>query len=107
MRIAILGATSQIARDLVLSFSTQSNHELTLFARRPEVVKQWLACASLSGQYAVADFLAFGADEHFDAILNFVGMGNPAQTASMGASIFDVTLEYDEMALCYLRQRFI
>jgi nucleoside-diphosphate-sugar epimerase len=33
-----------------------------------------------------------------------VGVGDPAQAAAMGASIFDVTLEYDEMALEYVRQ---
>jgi nucleoside-diphosphate-sugar epimerase len=104
MRIAILGATSQIAKDLVLSFSAQSNHELVLYARRPVVVKQWLASVGLAGRYAVADFTAFSADEHFDALLNFVGVGNPTQTAAMGASIFDVTLKYDEMALGYVRQ---
>lgn len=104
MRIAILGATSQIAKDLVLSFSTQSNHELVLFARRPEVVKQWLATAGLFDRYAIADFDAFSVAEHFDALLNFVGVGNPAQAATMGASIFDVTLRYDEMALDYVRQ---
>ena len=104
MRLAILGATSQIAKDLVLSFSTQCNHELALFARRPEVVAQWLASVGWSGRHAVADFTAFSADEHFDAILNFVGVGNPAQAVAMGASIFDVTLEYDEMALDYVRQ---
>lgn len=104
MRIAILGATSQIAKDLVLSFAARSSHELVLYARRPEVVSQWLTSGGLSGQYAVADFAAFSADEHFDAILNFVGVGNPAQAAAMGASIFDVTLKYDEMALDYVRQ---
>lgn len=104
MRIAILGATSQIAKDLVLSFATQSNHELVLFARRPEVVKQWLATAGLFDRYAIADFDAFSVAEHFDALLNFVGVGNPAQAAAMGASIFDVTLRYDEMALDYVRQ---
>lgn len=105
MRIAILGATSQIAKDLILSFSTQCNHELALFARRPESVTQWLISLGLSAQYAVADFTAFSTEEHFDAIFNFVGVGDPAQAAAMGASIFDVTLEYDEMALKYLRQR--
>lgn len=104
MRIAILGATSQIAKDLVLSFAARSSHELVLYARRPEVVSQWLTSGGLYGQYAVADFAAFSADEHFDAILNFVGVGNPAQAAAMGASIFDVTLKYDEMALDYVRQ---
>ncbi len=104
MRIAIFGATSQIAKDLVLSFCAQSSHELVLYARRPEVVKQWLVNVGLIGRYAVADFPAFGADEKFDAILNFVGVGNPVQAAAMGASIFDVTLKYDELALGYLRQ---
>ena len=104
MRTAILGATSQIAKDLVLSFCAQSSHEMVLYARRPEVVSQWLASVALVGRYVAADFAAFSADEHFDAILNFVGVGNPAQAAAMGASIFDVTLKYDEMALDYVRQ---
>jgi nucleoside-diphosphate-sugar epimerase len=104
LRIALLGATSQIAKDLVLSLSVQSNHELVLYARRPVVVSQWLVSVGLVGRFTVADFKAFGADEHFDALLNFVGVGNPAQAAAMGASIFDVTLKYDEMALEYMRQ---
>ena len=104
MRIAILGATSQIAKDLVQSFAANSRHDLVLFARRPEAVTQWLADVGLVGRYAVANFAAFNADQHFDAILNFVGVGNPAQAAAMGASIFDVTLQYDELALGYVRQ---
>lgn len=104
MRIAVLGASSQIAKDLVLSVAAQSTHEFVLYARRPEVVSQWLTSVGLSERYAVADFAAFSIDKHFDAILNFVGVGNPAQAAAMGASIFDVTLKYDEMALDYVRQ---
>ena len=104
MRIAILGATSQIAKDLEQSFAANSRHHLVLFARRPEIVSQWLADVGLVGRYAVANFAAFNADQHFDAILNFVGVGNPAQAAAMGASIFDVTLQYDELALSYVRQ---
>jgi nucleoside-diphosphate-sugar epimerase len=103
VRIAILGATSQIAKDLILSFSKKDNHNLVLFARRPVVVTDWLALVGLQDRYPVADFESFNADENFDAIINFVGSGNPAQTAAMGASIFDVTLKYDEMALDYLR----
>jgi nucleoside-diphosphate-sugar epimerase len=102
MKIAILGATSQIAKDLMVAFSKQDRHELVLFARRPEIVTQWLASVGLSGRYAVSDFAGFSTKAHFDAILNFVGVGDPAQAAAMGASIFDVTLKYDQMALSYL-----
>lgn len=104
MRLAILGATSQIAKDLVQSFAAQSSHELVLYARRPDVVSQWLTRVGLTDSYAVADFAAFSTGDHFDAILNFVGVGDPAQAAAMGATIFDITLKYDELALNYVRQ---
>lgn len=104
MRIAILGATSQIAKDLILSFASHDQHELVLYGRRPEAVTQWLTDRHLAQRYPVADYAAFTSNEHFDAILNFVGVGNPAQAAAMGASIFDVTLHYDELALSYVRQ---
>jgi nucleoside-diphosphate-sugar epimerase len=104
MRIAILGATSQIAKDLVLSFSAQRSLELALYARRPSVVAQWLEDTGMRGRYTVGDFGAFDTSERFDVILNFVGVGNPAQAAALGASIFDITLHYDQLALDYVRR---
>jgi nucleoside-diphosphate-sugar epimerase len=104
MRIAILGATSQIARDLIVSLAAAGERHLYLFARRPDDVKKWLDSVGLSGRYSVDDFSAFGKYE-FDAIINFVGVGNPAQAVAMGNSIFDITLQFDEMALDYLRAR--
>ena len=74
MRIAFLGATSQIAKDLALSFCEQSGHELVLYARRPEAVSQWLASVDLPKRYTVHKFSAFTVTENFDAIFNFVGV---------------------------------
>ena len=104
MKIAIFGATSQIAKDLVLSFSKKNNHDLVLFARRPVAVTEWMGLVGLSDRYLVANFESFTADKNFDAIINFVGVGNPAQAALIGASIFDVTIQYDELALNYLHE---
>lgn len=103
MKIAILGATSQIAKDLIVSFSIEQDKQLHLFARRPDDVRKWLKDVGLLERYLVDDFGVFGI-QTFDAILNFVGVGNPAQAAAMGASIFDVTLQYDDLALNYVRQ---
>lgn len=102
MRIAILGATSQIARDLIVSFSAVEDKHLHLFARCPDKVKGWLASSGLSRHYPVEEFSGF-AKQEFDAVINFVGVGNPVQAVAMGNSIFDVTLRYDEMVLDYLR----
>lgn len=102
MHMAILGATSQIAKDLILSFSRKNSFDLVLFGRRPEAIDQWLSTVGLTGRYVSADFTSFDMDDCFDAIINFVGSGNPAQTAAMGEGIFDATLKFDEMALKYL-----
>ena len=102
MRIAILGATSQIARDLIVSFSVEGEERLHLFARRTEEVTKWLALTGQSGRYPVDEFSEFAKHE-FDAVINFVGVGNPAQALSMGNLIFDITLRFDEMVLDYLK----
>lgn len=101
MNIAILGATSQIARDLIVSFSAVANKYLHLFARRPDEVTKWLASAGLSGRYPVDEFSEFPGQK-FDAVINFVGVGNPAQAVAMGNSIFDITLRFDDMVMEYL-----
>ena len=102
MKIAILGATSQIARDLIVSFSATEKKHLHLFARRPDEVTKWLASVGLSGRYPVDDFAEF-AQQGFDAVINFVGVGNPVQAVAMGNTIFDVTLRFDELVLDYLK----
>ena len=102
MHLAILGATSQIAKDLIMSFAKNENYTLTLFARRPDVVNEWLKNNNLLGQFVVDDFDGFTKEKKFYAVLNFVGVGDPALALKMGASIFDVTLKYDQLALDYL-----
>lgn len=102
MRIAILGATSQIAGDLTLQNARQQGHELLLFARQPAALAAWLAERGLHELYRTHAYQAF-ADGDFDAIINFVGVGDPARSLSMGHAIFDVTIEYDNLALNYLQ----
>lgn len=103
MHIAILGATSQIAKDLVLSMIVGGIHTLTLYARRPGDVRSWLNCNGLANKFNVSDYSGFDEYHKFDAIINFVGVGDPTRAASMGAAIFEVTMQYDDMALRYLR----
>jgi nucleoside-diphosphate-sugar epimerase len=104
MHIAILGATSQIAKDLICSFEKNSDDQLTLFARKREAVNDWLIKNLLAAPYEVKSYDEFNSKQQFDAIINFIGVGNPVQAAMMGSSILEVTYEYDKMALDYLVQ---
>lgn len=103
MQIAILGATSHIAKDLIRSLASEPALDLWLYARRPQAVQAWLSGLP-HAHCQVGTFDDFrAAPTDFDAILNFVGVGNPAQAAAMGASIFDVTQDFDDLALAHLQ----
>ena len=104
MRIAILGATSQIAKDLIISFSENAAYELELFSRRPEVALEWLVKNALSSRYSSYALEGFNAERKFDAIINFVGAGDPAQVVKMGKTIFEVTDRIDQLCLEYLKR---
>ena len=100
-RIAILGATSQIARDLIPRLANQ--HELALFSRRPEAISFWLARRSVPLPVKVEEFDTFSSGS-YDAVVNFVGIGDPARCAAMGREILDATLSIDDLVLSYLEK---
>jgi len=104
MRIAILGATSQIAQDLILSFSKNQHYDFSLFGRNIELLEKWINSENLSDKYQVQEYSEFGNHQKYDVIINFVGIGDPAKAQKMGSDIFKVTEQYDDMALEYLKQ---
>lgn len=103
MRLAILGASSHLAKDLVASIAAHTAYVCTLFVRAPDALDAELrAIAALKG-FAVSDYTGFDASGQFDAVINFVGVGDPARAVQMGKQIFTVTEQYDNLALDYLR----
>lgn len=103
MRIGILGATSQIARDLTESLGAAGRHELYLYARQPAALKRPSSHPANAAVVHVGDYASFGSGQELDALINCVGVGDPAAAARMGADIFDVTLQFDQLALSYVR----
>lgn len=99
MRIAILGATSQIAKDLILSLNDE--HQLVLYSRWPAAVAQWLSETNLE-RTANRQVTDFSERIRFDAVLNFIGASNPETIQRLGKQIFSTTEFYDKMVLDYL-----
>jgi nucleoside-diphosphate-sugar epimerase len=98
MRLAILGASSQIAKDLICSIAVAGIYQPILYARDTSGVKAWLARVGLADRYKVLPYSTYGEAEH-EAVINFIGVGDPSRAAAMGNSIYDITLEYDQMVL--------
>ena len=103
MRIAILGANSQIAKDLLLSFSKKKKYEFSLFVRKAELLKKWINNKNLNKNYQVQEYSNFNNNQKYDLIINFVGVGDPVKAQNMGSDIFKITQQYDEMVLEYLK----
>lgn len=104
MKIAIIGATSQIAKDLIISFSEDHTmHELVMFSRSPEKAIYQFNQFEKKIDYQNLAYTDFDVDLEFDVIMNFVGVGDPAQAKIMGAKIFEITEHYDNLALNYLK----
>jgi nucleoside-diphosphate-sugar epimerase len=104
MKIAILGANSQIAQDLILSFSQNKSYDFSLFVRNVELMKTWISNKNLNEQYRVQAYTYFENNQSYDIVINFVGIGDPAKIQKMGNEIIKVTENYDNMALDYIKQ---
>lgn len=104
MKIAILGATSQIAKDLIISLSESDiASEVCLFSRAPEKVINQFKLLNKKIDYPNLPYTDFKHNLKFDVILNFVGIGDPAEAKKMGDKIFKITEQFDNLALNYLR----
>lgn len=96
--IAFVGASSQIAKDLICSFATAGKTALLLYVRNLDTTKAWVVKQDLEAVCTVHPYEAYGELSH-DVVINFVGVGDPRRAAEMGASIFEITARFDDMVL--------
>ena len=104
MKIAILGATSQMAQDLILSFSNNQDYNFSIFGRNVELLEKWVNSENLSDKYQIQEYSEFYNNRNYSVIINFVGIGDPAKAQKMGSDIFKITEKYHNMALEYIKQ---
>lgn len=104
-RIALLGANSQIGSDLALHWAGRADLQLDLYSRQPDMLAKWADGIERARPMACKGYdELLSAREDYDALINFVGVGDPAKAVAMGASIIDVTHHYDSLALSYLER---
>lgn len=109
MRVAILGASSQIIRDLLDGWFRESDQKIDflLFGRQPLKILEWLTSKDLHDNVTVN---VYGLDlfdnnlQHIDIVINAIGIGDPAKAAAMGKEILSITSKYDEICLDFLEQ---
>jgi hypothetical protein len=103
MKIALFGASSQIAKGLLREFLFEGIHQLYLFTRDVNTFQDWLNTNNFHDRNLSVDSLErFDTSVEFDLIINFIGIGDPAKALDMGSKIFDITFKHDHQVLDYL-----
>lgn len=105
MNIAILGATSHIAKGLIERFLGHGHDHLFLFARSTEKTTQFFKALGMpySDAYTLtSDFAAFPSSS-YDLIINCVGVETRNRHNCDFTRYFSVTEEYDNLVLNHLK----
>jgi nucleoside-diphosphate-sugar epimerase len=102
-RLAILGASSQIARDLIKRFLSHQNFQILMYVRNIKEAKKWQSLNDMRQQTVVHTYEEYGLHPH-DVVINCIGVGDPKKAIEMGASILEITANFDDLILKYLSQ---
>lgn len=102
IKIALLGATSHIAKNLLIECNEKQKYQLFLFARSQENCVQFQKEHSKSTSLPVYPFEDFNL-HHYDVIINCVGIGDPGKLIDQMDAIFTVTEKFDQMIIDYLK----
>ncbi|MNO35589.1 NAD dependent epimerase/dehydratase family protein [compost metagenome] len=102
LKIAILGATGHIAKNIIRGFSEKGEYELFLFARNTESVEKFVTLHTQTNVsihiYDISHFTNFS----YDVIINCIGIGDPAKLRNIGGTLFILTEKFDNLILDHL-----
>lgn len=103
-KITFLGATSTIAKSLILRCEKLPDAELTLFARDADRTRRFLDEYAAENHRIVADFASL-PDQRYDMIVNCIAVGRPSALAGRGhdESLFATTEYFENLILGSLR----
>ena len=103
MRIAILGATSHIAKGLFYNFKQKGNCELFLFARSIDRLREFLKSIECGENFHLKGFDELNK-ERYDVIINCIGISTASDFKERVSSYFRLTEQFDNLVLDYLNE---
>ncbi len=103
VRIAILGATSHIAKGLIYHFNKKENRELFLFARSIDRLLKFLKDIECRKNFHLKGFDDLNKVD-YDVIINCVGISGAIDFKEKVPSYFKLTEQFDNLLLDYLSE---
>jgi len=105
MNLAILGATSHIAKGLIQRFLAHPQHHLQLFSRNPDQVELFLDAIGQSGSphCSIRSDYSRLTSLSCESIINCIGVETRNKLDCDFTRYFTVTEEFDNLVLSYLK----
>jgi len=103
MKIAILGSTGHVGKNLTYYFGKEKNYELFLFTRDDKNGTNISVECELENNFSIRSYNEFN-DSRYDVVINCVGLGDPAKIESSQGKILETTEKFDTMTLNYLEK---
>lgn len=107
MNIAIMGATSHIAKGLTVRFIEQGTAHVHLYSRSLQSVRNHLDSIGIrdTSRISLCDDYGLFTDSDYDVIINCIGVETRTSDTTDFTRYFSVTEEFDNLALSYLQFR--
>ncbi len=102
IKIAILGASSHIAKGLIFAYKDDQSIEMYFYARNFQKVDQFLNSLYYSG-FNAKPINEFGEDR-VDVIINCIGITDLTERNLHKENIFEVTEHFDKTCIDYIRE---
>ena len=103
MKIAILGSTGHVGKNLTYYFGKEKNYELFLFTRDDKNNTNISVECELKNNFSIQNYNKF-VEAKYDVMINCVGLSDPAKIESSQGKILETTEKFDTMTLNYLEK---
>jgi nucleoside-diphosphate-sugar epimerase len=107
--IAIFGANSHIAKNLIDQFLNNTSHKLFLFSRNKSNLQSFVSNVTSDNNTSNDNHILHTSYENlnsqsFDVIINCIGITNPSDIKKYGNKILPLSKKYDDLIIEYLQK---
>lgn len=103
IKIAILGATSHIAKGLIYEFSNKRDYEIVPFVRNKKKIEMFIKENAIRFTGNIFEINDFGKQK-YDVVINCIGVGTPNGYNNLEENILELNEKYDNKILEYIKK---
>ena len=103
IKVALLGSTGHVGKNLTYYFGKEKNFELLLFSRNEKKLEKTISQFKLKNNFTIRKYDEFD-NLTYDVVINCVGLSDPAKIETSKGEILETAKAFDTLTLEYLKK---